>query len=41
MIEPNRNGEVWVFAEQEEGSVSDVSLELCGRARELERARVV
>ena len=35
MIEPNRNGEVWVFAEQEEGSVSDVSLELCGRAREL------
>ena len=35
MIEPNRSGEVWVFAEQEEGSVNDVSLELCGRAREL------
>ena len=35
MIEPNRNGEVWVFAEQEDGSLSDVSLELCGKAREL------
>jgi electron transfer flavoprotein alpha subunit len=35
MIEPNRKGEVWVFAEQEDGSVSDVSLELCGKAREL------
>ncbi|HUU81869.1 MAG TPA: electron transfer flavoprotein subunit alpha/FixB family protein [Phycisphaerae bacterium] len=35
MIEPNRKGEVWVFAEQEDGSLSDVSLELCGRAREL------
>ena len=35
MIEPNRNGEVWVFAEQEEGVLSDVSLELCGKAREL------
>ncbi len=35
MIEPNRKGEVWVFAEQEDGILNDVSLELCGRAREL------
>ena len=35
MIEPNREGEVWVFAEQEDESLSDVSLELCGKAREL------
>lgn len=35
MIEPNRSGEVWVFAEQEDESLSDVSLELCGKAREL------
>jgi electron transfer flavoprotein alpha subunit len=35
MIEPNRNGEVWVFAEQEDGALHDVSLELCGKAREL------
>jgi len=35
MIEPNRQGEVWVFAEQEDGSLSDVALELCGKAREL------
>ena len=35
MIEPNRKGEVWVFAEQEDGSLHDVSLELCGKAREL------
>ncbi len=35
MIDPNPNGEVWVFAEQEDGSLHDVSLELCGKAREL------
>jgi electron transfer flavoprotein alpha subunit len=35
MIEPNRQGEVWLFAEQEEGSLGDVSLEVCGKAREL------
>lgn len=35
MIDPNRNGEVWVFIEQEDGAFSDVSLELCGKAREL------
>ena len=35
MIEPNRQGEVWVFAQQEDGSLSDVSLELCAKAREL------
>src|SRR4030042_66197 len=35
MIEPNRKGEVWVFAEQEDESLHDVSLELCSKAREL------
>ncbi|MBN2581338.1 MAG: electron transfer flavoprotein subunit alpha/FixB family protein [Pirellulales bacterium] len=35
MPEPNRQGEVWVFAEQEEGSLNEVALELCGKAREL------
>ena len=35
MIEPNRDGEVWVFAEQEDGSLHDVALELCGKARSL------
>jgi electron transfer flavoprotein alpha subunit len=35
MIEPNRNGEVWVFAEQQDGVLHDVALELCGKAREL------
>lgn len=35
MIEPNRDGEVWVFAEQEDKSLTDVSLELCTKAREL------
>jgi electron transfer flavoprotein alpha subunit len=35
MIEPNRQGEVWVFAEQEQGSLNEVALELCGKARQL------
>ncbi|HQF15303.1 MAG TPA: hypothetical protein PLS55_15550, partial [Thermogutta sp.] len=35
MIAPNRQGEVWVFAEQEDGSLHDVVLELCGKARQL------
>ena len=35
MIDPNRQGDVWVFAEQEDESLNDVSLELCGKAREL------
>ena len=35
MIPVNRNGEVWVFAEQEDGVLNDVSLELMGKAREL------
>ncbi len=35
MIEPNRKGEVWVFAEQEDESLNEASLELCGKAREL------
>lgn len=35
MIEVNRKGEVWFFAEQEDESLSETSLELCGKAREL------
>src|SRR5512146_910070 len=35
MIEPNRKGEVWLFAEQEDERLSDTSLELCSKAREL------
>jgi electron transfer flavoprotein alpha subunit len=35
MIEPNRKGEVWIFAEQEDGTLNDVSLELCSKGREL------
>jgi electron transfer flavoprotein alpha subunit len=35
MIEPNPQGEVWVFAEQEEGHLSEVPLELLGKGREL------
>ncbi len=35
MIQPNRTGPVFVFAEQEDGSLSDVTLELCSKAREL------
>ncbi|HRX83711.1 MAG TPA: electron transfer flavoprotein subunit alpha/FixB family protein [Phycisphaerae bacterium] len=35
MIAPNRKGAVWIFAEQEDGRLNDVSLELCSKAREL------
>jgi electron transfer flavoprotein alpha subunit len=35
MIAPNRNGEVWICAEQEDGALHDVALELAGKAREL------
>ena len=35
MLEPNRQGEVWVYAEQEDGALHDVVLELCGKARQL------
>ena len=35
MIDPNPKGDVWVFAEQEDERLSDVCLELCGKAREL------
>jgi len=35
MIAVNRNGEVWVFAEQHEGRLEDIALELLGRARML------
>ena len=35
MIKVNRKGEVWVFAEQEDGALHDVSLELLGKARDL------
>ena len=35
MINVNRQGDVWVFAEQHDGKLEDTSLELLGRAREL------
>jgi len=35
MIEVNRDGEVWVFAEQEDGQLSEVPLELMSKGREL------
>lgn len=35
MIETNRSGEVWVYAEQEAAVLSDVPLELLGKGREL------
>lgn len=35
MAEVNKQGEVWVFAEQEAGKLSDVPLELLSKAREL------
>ena len=35
MIEVNRQGEVWVFAEQSSGKLSDVPLELMSKARDL------
>jgi len=38
MIEVNRQGEVWVFAEQEDGKLSDVPLELLSKARQLAAA---
>jgi len=35
MIDPNPEGDVWVFAEQEDGTLHDVPLELCSKARSL------
>ena len=35
MIEPNLTGDVWIFAEQEQGTLHDVPLELCSKARAL------
>lgn len=35
MIDVNRQGEVWIFAEQEGGKLSDVPLELISKGREL------
>ena len=35
MIEVNRQGDVWVFAEQEHGKLSEVPLELMSKGREL------
>ena len=35
MIDVNRQGEVWIFAEQEDGHLSEVPLELMGKGREL------
>jgi electron transfer flavoprotein alpha subunit len=34
-MKPNPQGEVWVFAEQEDNQLSDVPLELMGKGREL------
>ena len=38
MIEVNRKGEVWVFAEQADGVLNDVPLELLSKGRELAAA---
>jgi electron transfer flavoprotein alpha subunit len=35
MIDVNRQGEIWVFAEAEDGRLSDVPLELLGKGRQL------
>ena len=35
MIEVNKNGDVWIFAEQESGKLTDVPLELLSKGREL------
>ena len=35
MIEANRKGDVWVFAQQQDGKLNDVSLELLSKARQL------
>ena len=35
MIDVNRQGEVWIFAEQERGALSEVPLELLSKGREL------
>jgi len=35
MIDVNRKGEVWVFAEQQQGKLSEVSLELLSKGRQL------
>ena len=35
MSKKNTQGEVWIFAEQEDGKLQDVALELCGKARDL------
>ncbi len=35
MIDVNRHGEIWVYAEQEAGKLSDVPLELLSKGREL------
>ncbi|MBE3070007.1 MAG: electron transfer flavoprotein subunit alpha/FixB family protein, partial [Planctomycetes bacterium] len=35
MIEPNRQGDVWVVAEQNDGQLHDVGLELLSKGREL------
>ncbi|MDR0392448.1 MAG: electron transfer flavoprotein subunit alpha/FixB family protein [Planctomycetaceae bacterium] len=35
MIEKNELGEVWVYAETQDGELQEISLELCGKGREL------
>jgi electron transfer flavoprotein alpha subunit len=37
MIAVNRNGEVWVFAEQHNGKLEDTPLELMSKARHLRK----
>ncbi|MDR2761555.1 MAG: electron transfer flavoprotein subunit alpha/FixB family protein [Planctomycetaceae bacterium] len=35
MVEKNESGEVWVYAETQDGELQELSLELCGKSREL------
>ena len=35
MVTDRTKGEVWVFAEQEEGKLAEIAFELLGKAREL------
>ncbi|MDR1483793.1 MAG: electron transfer flavoprotein subunit alpha/FixB family protein [Planctomycetaceae bacterium] len=35
MVEKNELGEVWVYAETQDGELQELSLELCGKGREL------
>ncbi|MDR2171886.1 MAG: electron transfer flavoprotein subunit alpha/FixB family protein [Planctomycetaceae bacterium] len=35
MVEKNESGEVWVYAETQDGELQELSIELCGKGREL------